>query len=294
MNTATTAVPSGATPPGVAPPPRPDRVPLRKQLTGFLFVSPWVVFFFGIFAFPLGFAVWMSFYDYFFAAPGADVDRPFVGFDNYTDALGDEDVHQSFRNIIVFLVINVPLTVVLAVDPGGGPERGDPVPFVLPHRLLPALRHGERRHDRGVALAVQRQRTGQHAPRAAGARPDVVDQRAAGDALDCHLRHVEAARHLCPALSGRPAERPQGAVRGGSVDGGGRWSSFRIRHLARSQAGHHAGAPTGDHHRLQPVHRALSAHRRRRAERSVSLAGADHVPDRNRAGRRRSRRRRSA
>ena len=69
----------------------------------------------GIFAFPLGFAVWMSFYDYFFAAPGAAVDRPFVGFDNYTAALTDPKVQQSFRNVIVFLVINVPLTVVLAI-----------------------------------------------------------------------------------------------------------------------------------------------------------------------------------
>ena len=92
-----------------------DRVPLRQQLAGYLFVSPWVVFFFGIFAYPLGFAVWMSFYDYFFAAPGATVDRPFVGFDNYWDALTDEDVRESFKNIVVFLVINVPLTVILAV-----------------------------------------------------------------------------------------------------------------------------------------------------------------------------------
>jgi multiple sugar transport system permease protein len=116
MTTATTAVPpNGATPPGVAPSPRPDRVPLRKQLMGHLFVSPWALFFVGIFAYPLAFAIWMSFYDYFFAAPGADVDRPFIGFDNYTDALGDEDVRQSFRHIVVFLVINVPLTVVLAI-----------------------------------------------------------------------------------------------------------------------------------------------------------------------------------
>jgi multiple sugar transport system permease protein len=109
----TTATLDGAT--HAVAPSKPDHVPLRKQLTGYLFVSPWVVFFVGIFAYPLGFAVWMSFYDYFFAAPGADVDRPFVGLDNYTDALGDEDVRQAFRNIIVFLVINVPLTVVLAV-----------------------------------------------------------------------------------------------------------------------------------------------------------------------------------
>jgi multiple sugar transport system permease protein len=92
-----------------------DRIPLRQQLAGYLFVSPWVVFFFGIFAYPLGFAIWMSFYDYFFAAPGAEVERPFVGFDNYWNALTDEKVQQSFRNIVVFLVINVPLTVVLAI-----------------------------------------------------------------------------------------------------------------------------------------------------------------------------------
>jgi multiple sugar transport system permease protein len=117
MTTAATAVatPAGVTPSRVAPAPQPDRVPIRKQLRGYLFVSPWMLFFVGIFAYPLVFAVWMSFYDYFFAAPGADVDRPFVGLDNYRNALGDEDVRQAFRNIVVFLVINVPLTVVLAL-----------------------------------------------------------------------------------------------------------------------------------------------------------------------------------
>lgn len=97
------------------PAPTGGRTTLRRRLAGYLFVSPWVVFFVGIYAFPLGFAVWMSFYDYFFAAPGATVDRPFVGFDNYTAALTDERVLESFRNVIVFLVINVPLTVSLAI-----------------------------------------------------------------------------------------------------------------------------------------------------------------------------------
>ena len=92
-----------------------DRIPLRQQLVGYLFVSPWMVFFFGIFAYPLGLAIWMSFYDYFFAAPGAKVDRPFVGFDNYWNALTDDKVQQSFKNIVVFLIINVPLTVILAI-----------------------------------------------------------------------------------------------------------------------------------------------------------------------------------
>jgi multiple sugar transport system permease protein len=106
---------TGAGPSSPVPTPRRERVPWRQQLAGYLFVSPWVLFFVAIFAYPLGFAVWMSFYDYFFAAPGADVDRPFVGFDNYWDALTDEDVRQSFMNIVVFLVINVPLTVIIAI-----------------------------------------------------------------------------------------------------------------------------------------------------------------------------------
>jgi multiple sugar transport system permease protein len=68
-----------------------------------------------VFAYPLGLAVWISFHDYFFAAPGAQVDRPFVGLDNYTAVLSDPDVQRAFLNVAIFLVINVPLTVVLSL-----------------------------------------------------------------------------------------------------------------------------------------------------------------------------------
>ena len=74
-----------------------------------------MIFLAAVFAFPLGFAVYMSFHDYFFAAPGAVVDRPFVGFANYAAVLSDPAVRQSFVNIAVFLVINVPLTVALSL-----------------------------------------------------------------------------------------------------------------------------------------------------------------------------------
>jgi multiple sugar transport system permease protein len=73
------------------------------------------VFVLVIFAYPLGFAVYMSFFDYFFAAPGAQVDRPFVGLANYAQVFTDPKVIQSFGNVLVFLVINVPLTVVLSL-----------------------------------------------------------------------------------------------------------------------------------------------------------------------------------
>ena len=88
---------------------------LGKHPIGTAFVTPYVVFIAAVFAYPLGFAVYMSFHDYFFAAPGAIVDRPFVGFENYVTVLSDPAVRRSFANVGIFLLINVPLTVVLSL-----------------------------------------------------------------------------------------------------------------------------------------------------------------------------------
>jgi multiple sugar transport system permease protein len=88
---------------------------LGRQPLGMLFAAPYAVFLAAVFAYPLGLAVWISFHDYFFAAPGAQVDRPFVGLENYATVLSDPDVRRAFLNVAEFLVINVPLTVVLAL-----------------------------------------------------------------------------------------------------------------------------------------------------------------------------------
>jgi len=107
-----------------APAPAPRRAPgrrsslsrvLGRQPLGIAFAAPYAVFLAAVFAYPLGLAVWISFHDYFFTAPGAAVDRPFVGLDNYATVLSDPDVRRSFYNVAIFLVINVPLTVVLAL-----------------------------------------------------------------------------------------------------------------------------------------------------------------------------------
>jgi len=82
---------------------------------GLLFSAPYLVFVLVVFAYPLCFAVYMSFRDYFFTAPGVTVERPFVGLDNYVTALTDPDVRRSFVNVAIFLLINVPLTVVLSL-----------------------------------------------------------------------------------------------------------------------------------------------------------------------------------
>lgn len=88
---------------------------LGKHPLGLLFSAPYIVFVIAVFAYPLVYSVWISFHDFFFAAPGAQVDRPFVGLQNYITAFSDPAVIRSFGNVGIFLLINVPLTVVLSL-----------------------------------------------------------------------------------------------------------------------------------------------------------------------------------
>jgi multiple sugar transport system permease protein len=86
-----------------------------RQPIGAAFAAPYLIFWGALFAWPLGFAVWMSFRDYFFAAPGAEVDRPFVGLGNYVRMVEDPLVRRAAMNVVIFIAINVPLTVVLGL-----------------------------------------------------------------------------------------------------------------------------------------------------------------------------------
>lgn len=88
---------------------------LGRHPQGLLFILPYAAFLALIFAYPLFQAVWISLRDFFFTAPGISVDKPFVGLDNYKAVLSDPAVRRSFLNIAVFLVINVPLTVLIAL-----------------------------------------------------------------------------------------------------------------------------------------------------------------------------------
>ena len=100
-------------------PRRGSRLPLGgflgDQPIGILLVLPYVAFLAIVMAWPLIQAFWISFHDYFFTAPTAVVEHPFIGLENYATALGDPQVRRSFGNIAVFLVINVPLTAVLSL-----------------------------------------------------------------------------------------------------------------------------------------------------------------------------------
>ena len=96
------------------------RTPLFRRLfgrqpIGMLLAAPYAVFIAVIFAFPIGFAVYMSFTDYYFTAPGVSVPHPFVGLDNYKTVLTDPAVRASFGHIGIFLILNVPLTAALSL-----------------------------------------------------------------------------------------------------------------------------------------------------------------------------------
>ncbi|GIF03911.1 carbohydrate ABC transporter permease [Actinoplanes siamensis] len=86
-----------------------------RHPVGMILAAPYAVHLAVVFAYPFAFSVWISFHDYFFAAPGVVVDHPFAGLDNYRAVLSDPAVRQAFRNILVFLVVNVPLTTGLAL-----------------------------------------------------------------------------------------------------------------------------------------------------------------------------------
>jgi multiple sugar transport system permease protein len=94
---------------------RPRGKLLGRQPLGLVFVSPYVLFLAAIFAYPLGFSVYMALHDYFFAAPGAIVDRPWVGLENFRTVFSDADIRASFLHVGIFIVINVPLTVAISL-----------------------------------------------------------------------------------------------------------------------------------------------------------------------------------
>ena len=186
-----------------------------RQPLGAVFAAPYALFLALVFAYPLGLAVWISFHDYFFAAPGAQVDRPFVGLDNYTAVLSDPDVQRAFVNVGIFLVINVPLTVVLSLVLASGLNSitrartflrvSYYVPYVTASVALVGVWLFLFSSD-GLVNEI----LGPLAP-----SPSWLVNSQPGDAGDRAVRHLEADGLLHPALPRRTAERLEGPLRGG-------------------------------------------------------------------------------
>jgi multiple sugar transport system permease protein len=88
---------------------------LRRALTGWAFSAPYTVLFLVFMAVPVVVSLVMSFTD----LRSTDLRNPFavnfVGIDNYTKLFSDDLFLRSSLNTLVFVVIGVPLTIVLAL-----------------------------------------------------------------------------------------------------------------------------------------------------------------------------------
>ncbi|GIF50969.1 carbohydrate ABC transporter membrane protein 1 (CUT1 family) [Asanoa ferruginea] len=88
---------------------------LRRALTGWAFSAPYTILFLVFMAVPVVISLVMSFTD----LRSTDLRNPFavnfVGLDNYTRLFSDDLFLRSSLNTLVFVVIGVPLTIVLAL-----------------------------------------------------------------------------------------------------------------------------------------------------------------------------------
>jgi multiple sugar transport system permease protein len=104
---------STAAPPTLAPPPRQagKRRTSGRQWRGWIFVAPFLLVFALTFLAPIGYAIGLSLFreQAFFGGTA------FVGIDNYTQALTDSKFWDSFVRVLLFLVVQVPIMLVLAL-----------------------------------------------------------------------------------------------------------------------------------------------------------------------------------
>ena len=155
--------------------------------------------------------------------------HPFVGLDNYKTVLTDPAVLAVVRaTSAIFLIINVPLTVVLSLVLASRAEPGDPraarssgSAYYVPYVTASVAVVG------GLAVPVQLRRPGQPDPRAAGARPVLAGQLAPGRcrsiALFVTWKQLGFFILLyLAALQNVPKELYESA----STDGAGAWQTF--------------------------------------------------------------------
>ncbi|MEV8437912.1 sugar ABC transporter permease [Actinosynnema sp. NPDC051121] len=84
---------------------------LRVDRRGWLFVAPFLVVFALVFLAPIAYAIWLSMFreQVFFGG------TQFVGLANYAAVLGDSKFWESFLRVLLFLVVQVPVMLGLAL-----------------------------------------------------------------------------------------------------------------------------------------------------------------------------------
>ncbi|MEU0456528.1 sugar ABC transporter permease [Streptomyces sp. NPDC006129] len=80
----------------------------RRALSFYLFTGPWMLGFLALTAFPLGYALWLSFTN----SDGLSPHPRFVGLANYREVLTDQTTLDSLARTGLFTALTVPLTIV--------------------------------------------------------------------------------------------------------------------------------------------------------------------------------------
>ena len=87
---------------------RPRSRRARRTASFYLFTGPWILGFLALTAYPLGYALWLSFTN----SDGLSPNARFVGLANYREVFTDPDTMSSLARTGVFTAITVPLTIV--------------------------------------------------------------------------------------------------------------------------------------------------------------------------------------
>ena len=82
----------------------------KRDWRGWAFVGPFMIVFALVFLTPLAYALYLSFFQEKLIGGTA-----FVGFDNYARALGDSQFWEAFGRVLLFLVVQVPIMLALAL-----------------------------------------------------------------------------------------------------------------------------------------------------------------------------------
>lgn len=90
------------------PPRRPRSLTTRRAWSFYLFAGPWMLGFLGLTAYPLGYALWLSFTN----SDGLSDHSRFVGLDNYKAVFSDSETLHSLARTGLFTVTTVPLSIV--------------------------------------------------------------------------------------------------------------------------------------------------------------------------------------
>ncbi|MEU1344015.1 sugar ABC transporter permease [Streptomyces sp. NPDC005827] len=89
------------------PPGRFGSLRQRRTLSFYLFTGPWMLGFLALTAFPLGYALWLSFTN----SDGLSPHPRFVGLANYREILTDQTTLDSLARTGLFTALTVPLTI---------------------------------------------------------------------------------------------------------------------------------------------------------------------------------------